>query len=291
MKPNTDFLNKSSQFWGYVRIISEKVKYSVPGENMVKKHTFEEVKIKLSTLDINVDDNTLEEVLAYIHYRADILNNNVQYQLMEKEEAKPLFEQFKKIHEQEGYTCKLPLNKQKGDKREFSFLTGMVNILTERALRHYAYSHGLEYGKDITFDEDPGSLSFFKNDHQEIQGAFSRRFDGALPSITNPVAVWEIKEYYYSKTFGSRVADGVYETQLDGYEIKDLSKSINKDIKHLYIIDHHHTWWTQGKSYLCRIVDMLHLGLVDEVLFGKEIINRWEDMLFELMEAQHDLLS
>jgi hypothetical protein len=27
----------------------------------------------------------------------------------------------------------------------------------------------------------------------------------------------------------------------------------------------------RGKPYLCRIVDMLHMGYVDEVLFGKEV--------------------
>jgi hypothetical protein len=26
-----------------------------------------------------------------------------------------------------------------------------------------------------------------------------------------------------------------------------------------------------GKSYLCRIVDMLHMGYVDEVLVGREV--------------------
>ncbi len=29
-----------------------------------------------------------------------------------------------------------------------------------------------------------------------------------------------------------------------------------------------------GKSYLCRMVDMLHMGYVDEVLFGREVIER-----------------
>ena len=43
----------------------------------------------------------------------------------------------------------------------------------------------------------------------------ARRVDGAFPSAVNPVAVWEIKEDYHTTTFGSRVADGVYETQID----------------------------------------------------------------------------
>lgn len=43
---------------------------------------------------------------------------------------------------------------------------------------------------------------------------------------------------------------------------------------HYLIIDAHYTWWTCGKSYLCRIVDMLHMGYVDEVLVGKEVLTR-----------------
>lgn len=40
------------------------------------------------------------------------------------------------------------------------------------------------------------------------------------------------------------------------------------------IVDAHYTWWMCGRSYLCRIVDMLHMGYVDEVLFGREVVDR-----------------
>jgi len=46
--------------------------------------------------------------------------------------------------------------------------------------------------------------------------------DGAFPSTVNPIAVWEIKEYYTQQTFGSRIADGVYESLLDGMELEEL---------------------------------------------------------------------
>lgn len=80
--------------------------------------------------------------------------------------------------------------------------------------------------------------------------------------------VWEIKEYYYTTTFGSRISDGVYETQLDGFEMKNVAEPRPL---HNFLIDSHRTWWTMGKSYLCRIVDALNMGLVDEVVFGKEV--------------------
>jgi hypothetical protein len=103
--------------------------------------------------------------------------------------------------------------------------------------------------------------------------------DGAYPSIENPMAVWEVKEYYGTTTFGSRVADGVYETMLDGFELLELREHEKIAIQHYLFVDDRFTWWIKGKSYLCRIIDMLHMGLVDEVLFGKEVLQRWPEIV------------
>jgi hypothetical protein len=96
--------------------------------------------------------------------------------------------------------------------------------------------------------------------------------DGAFPSTVNPVAVWEIKEYYYTTTFGSRIADGVYESLLDGMELEELREHEHIHVKHYLMVDAYDTWWNMGRSYLCRIVDILHMGYVDEALFGSEVI-------------------
>ena len=104
--------------------------------------------------------------------------------------------------------------------------------------------------------------------------SLSRRVDGAFQTPVNPIAIWEIKEYYYTTTFGSRVADGVYETLLDGYELSEVRQFTKRNIRHYLMVDDYFTWWTMGKSYLCRICDMLHMGLLTEALFGKEIIDR-----------------
>jgi len=101
----------------------------------------------------------------------------------------------------------------------------------------------------------------------------ARRIDGAFPSIINPIAVWEIKEYYYTTTFGSRVADGVYESLLDGMEIEEMREREGVHVKHYLFVDAHYTWWECGKSYLCRLIDMLHMGYVDEILFGSEVVD------------------
>ena len=93
-------------------------------------------------------------------------------------------------------------------------------------------------------------------------------------STVNPIAVWEIKEYYYTTTFGSRVPDGVYESLLDGMELEEIRETEQIDIKHYLMVDAHYTWWDCGRSYLCRIFDMMHMGYVDEVLFGREVAER-----------------
>ncbi|UFU00171.1 hypothetical protein KO561_04265 [Radiobacillus kanasensis] len=286
MEANQDFLQRSEQFWGYVRIISEKVGYTDRLTRIIKSYSEEEILTALVKEDISIDKDLLEDVLNYLEYRTNILNNHVRNSLMNLKDARTIFYQLKKIYDAESFTSKLPYNKQKEEKRDYAYLTGIINILTEQHLREFAHTHGLEYEKDITFDDDPNVLSYLKDSARKIQGAFSRRFDGAYPSTINPIVVWEIKEYYYTTTFGSRIADGVFETQLDGHEINKLSHLKEGDIKHIYFIDSYPCWWEQGKSYLCRIIDMLHMGLVDEVIFGKEVFNRWTVLLDEFNKSE-----
>ena len=50
---------------------------------------------------------------------------------------------------------------------------------------------------------------------------------------------------------------------------------------HYLFADSHFTWWACGKPYLCRIVDMLHMGYVDEVLFGREVAERLPGLVQE----------
>ena len=57
-------------------------------------------------------------------------------------------------------------------------------------------------------------------------------------------------------------------------ELEELFEHEKIKIKHYLMIDDYFTWWECGRSYLCRIIDMLHMGYVDEVLFGYEVIER-----------------
>ncbi len=194
-----------------------------------------------------------------------MLHRQVEPNLMDASQAK---KEYMRLKRELKPRCPLPMNKQSGLKKAPAFLTGMVNMLIE------ANAAG------NVCDYDPRSLTTVSSDNALLR-TFARRLDGAFPSVLNPVAVWEIKEYYYTTTFGSRVADGVYETLLDGMEIKELADSEKIDIRHYLMIDARYTWWDCGKSYLCRLIDMLHMGYVDEVLVGREVLSRLPDLVKE----------
>ena len=162
------------------------------------------------------------------------------------------------------------MNKQKGEKKKPAFLTGLVNMQVEAHSR-------------VECDYDPRALTTFTKDGAPLR-TLARRVDGAFPSTVNPTALWEIKEYYYTTTFGSRVADGVYETLLDGMELEELRNNEGVKAHHYLMVDSHYTWWECGRSYLCRIIDMLNMGLVDEVLFGREVVSDLPRLVKEWVE-------
>lgn len=273
MKANPLFQNQPKEFWAYVRIISQEVGYTKRGNKSKKISstilipTLGDVRQAFKTLSLSidhiVDDNSNltdfgKLLFRYFEFRADVLNGTVQEQLMNKVAAE---KEFKRLKKQWLQKCPLPMNKQKGAKKNHAFLTGMVNMLIEANVGN------------TPCDYDPRSLTTITHDSMPLR-TLSRRVDGAFPSTVDPIAIWEIKEYYYTTTFGSRVADGVYETLLDGMELEELESAAQRKIQHVLFIDDYYTWWECGRSYLCRMIDMLHMGYVDEVVFGREVLTR-----------------
>ena len=162
----------------------------------------------------------------------------------------------------------IPMNKQKGEKKQPAYLTALVNMMIEK------------HAPTLPVNFDPRQLTTVTAQGRPLR-TLARRVDGACPSPVNPIAIWEIKEYYYTTTFGSRVADGVYETLLDGMELEEMREHVKIDVKHYLMIDAHYTWWDCGKSYLCRMIDMLHMGYVDEILFGQEVVEQMPRIVAE----------
>ena len=267
MKPNSEFLNLPKNFWASVRLISQGVGYTEKSTSQIKIPSSNEIQSKLAKFEINfsrlqsqktANGNFGQILQDYFVYRANIINTFVEPHLMNVTEARRVFKKFFKDLQP---SCPIPMNKQKGKMKTPAYLTGLVNMLVE------ANANGLPC------DYDPHQLTIITEDNLPVR-TLARRVDGAFPSSVNPIAIWEIKEYYYTTTFGSRVADGIYESLLDGLELEELREHEGVDIKHYLIVDAHDTWWKQGKSYLCRIIDMLHMGYIDEVLFGREVVEQ-----------------
>lgn len=286
MRADGRFADEPISFWAYVRAISEALGYSKRGSDRVATFSVAEMIYALERLDrpselLGTNDNPSGFALKlkdYFDYRSNVLNDTVRNNLMVAAEAKAEFLEVRsqvgahdrrKVVDKTGrvvayeYTVgggivRVPMNKQSGEMRAESFLTGMVNLLVAYALD----------GRPC--DYDPRKLPVIDHDGA-LFATFSRRMDGSYPSTVNPIAMWEIKEYYYTTTFGSKISDAVYITSLDGYERIDLERATGITIDHLIIVDAYDTWWGKGKSYLCRMIDVLNIGHVDEILFGREV--------------------
>lgn len=285
MQPDDRFVRQPKEFWANIRTISQKVGYTVrpkrqPGvkglTGPIKVPVPSEIRAAYESLNLTTahlfEDGTNPtalglRVLEYFQFRADILNAVVEPLLMDAEQARKLYERLRRKSKRR---TAVPMNKQSGSMKKPAYLTGIVNLLIDANLG------------DLPCNYDPQTLTTITKNREPFR-TLSRRIDGAFPGPIDPLAVWEIKEYYYTTTFGSRVADGVYETLLDGMELEELDRELQKHarasdpprrVQHLLIVDAHFTWWIKGRSYLCRLIDMLHMGYVDEVLFGREVVDR-----------------
>ena len=281
MQAFPEFKQMDSSFWALVKYISETLGYTDRKTRSIRSYTEDTISELLIEHKINASEHTISRLKAYFDKRADILNNTVKDQLMDADSARTEFEQLQRLHTYNNFLCKLPMNKQKGKMARVNYYTAMINIIAEDVIRKSS-----KYNGTLGFNDDPRGLAYVLDDNGSLIGASSRRFDGAYPDIVNPKAVWEVKEYYYTTTFGSRVADGVYETQLDGYEFRDIDKNFNKKVFHIFFTDAYKTWWIDGKSYLCRIIDFLNAGLVDEVIIGREVLTRWPELFKEIVESE-----
>jgi hypothetical protein len=298
MQPNAAFVGLPKEFWANIRTISQEVGYTMRPKRQkgvrgqtgpIKIPPLAEIKDALESIGLTATHLVADtakptdlgkQVIDYYEYRADTLNRVVEPLLMNAEQARKAFERL-----QTTLTVKnaVPMNKQSKEKKTPAYFTGIINMLVESNIGELPCNYNPQELTTITRNKAP-----FRT--------LARRIDGAFPGPVDPLAVWEIKEYYHTTTFGSRVADGVYETLLDGMELEELDSALRelsrrKDrpthIQHLLMVDAYDTWWVKGRSYLCRIIDMLHMGYVDEVLFGKEVISRMPLIAKEWVEAYH----
>lgn len=280
MKPNSNFTWMDHRFWAVVKLVSESIGYSERGKGRkgvasMKLYKMDDIlnahkKLGIPILYCFDGDSKPKEIaymiLEYLNYRSEIIQNYVASQLLNREKALHEFTQLQLKYK--GSKMKTQMNKQKGEKSHPSYLVNMVNLVAESVFW---------FGN---FDANPMTLGIVTDEIWPLR-SLCRRMDWAFPSTLKPKILWEVKEYYWTTTFGSRIADGVYETMLVGEELKQLKDAHGIKIHHVLFVDDYHTWWVLWRSYICRLIDMLHIGYVDRIFFGKEVVTEWEKFLRE----------
>lgn len=262
------FQKQPKAFWALTKLISEQLGYTRRGAtgeaSVIRRYTPTEIRDALRKRDLNdvaVREQGWDEVLAaYSEYRAQVLEDVVAPALMDRAEAES--EYLRLRAQRPVWRCAEARNLQSGDLSHPKYLAGLVNMVAEIEL------------SDHTHDCNPNALITITRGRIPVR-TLARRVDGAYPAVNDPFAIWEVKEFYDSKTFGSRVADSIYESMLDGSELTELRVAENIDVKHYLMMDARDTWWRLGRSYLCRAIDMLHDDLIDELFFGRQVLTEW----------------
>lgn len=265
MFPDGRFSDRDREFWSYVRLISEQAGYQPRGEEIIKEYTTEDIQKTVEKTGINggplfgdfTSDGLTElgdNLLEYLNFRSHKVEEAMDG-IRTREEAVDDFEEYIGDYELDHFQT----NKQ-GDDKPLVF-ANTVNAVIEK-----------EYGTQ--FDPDPYKLPTALDDDKKLQMTFAKRLDGAVPHNRNPIAIWEVKEFYNSSTFGSRVADAIYEMMLISQEEGMLREETGREIE-LYLMTDGWTAWKKGVSYICRIIDILNMGYIDGAIFGDDVLDDW----------------
>lgn len=183
MKSDTRFVGLPKCFWAAVRLIGQECGYAkakrltIPTRDQVEA-VFARLNLDATTLDQSLGGgrNMWKTLVAYLTYRAEVLHNHFEPNLMDAATAKREFDKLKKrLHPK----CPLPMNKQKGAKKAPAYFTSIINMLIE------ANADG------TPCDFDPRALATVSKGGVPIC-TFARRMDGAFPSATNPLVLWEV---------------------------------------------------------------------------------------------------
>lgn len=262
MRANPAFLGQPERFWTVVQTAGDELGYK--GRSSSNRgplsHSVDDVRAALGRR--GAVEPSMESwvyfAVEYMAFRAELLQRYVEPALMNREQASA---EYSRLLAAGPWSSPTPLNQQAGETgKDPRYLTGMVNILTEAALGGYYFNANPQHQISLTIDGIPSKM-------------MSRRLDGIFPiTMIDPRACWEIKEYY-GGTSGSRINDGLNEIRLDGHEIWQSGR---RDLMVNYaIVDGYDAWWKSNYSLLCQLIDILHKGLVTELLFGRQVLTDW----------------
>lgn len=270
MFANEDFQGQGREFWSYVRLVSEQAGYQPRGDKVVKEYDVEDLQETVEETGINAkpilggfSEQTTDlgnDVLDYLNYRSEQVEVALD-RIRTRDQAVDEFEEFS-----EGFQMDTEqLNKQ-GSSQSLIFANS-VNLVLEK-----------ETGVD--FNPNPRTLPTVLDDKNSLQMTLPKWPDGAFPTARDPRAIWEVKEFYSSTTFGSRIADAIYEIMLFNEELDTLRNETGMEVE-LYLMTDGYEAWQSGVSYICRIIDILNMGYIDAAIFGEEVFTQWPDIVDE----------
>lgn len=209
------------------------------------------------------DSNMPERLSDYLAYRATEAERLEQHLLRTEEEAVHDLASLSDVEIQRYGT-------RSADHHQSS----KVLVATVDAITRF------ECGRaGVTFDTNPQSRAVVI-DEAEIWVS-PRRLDGAIPSLFNPAAVWEIKEYWGVTGGGSKMSDAIYECQLVGQELRAFEDLYGPNVRHYVFLDGK-AQWASRRSDLRRAIDLLSMGLVDELIVGREVLIEWPRAVREI---------
>src|SRR2546427_1088202 len=114
----------------------------------------------------------------------------------------------------------------------------------------------------------------------------ARNLDGAIPAVTNPKVVWEIKEYWGKTKGGSKMSDALYECNLVGLELREFEEHAGLRVAHIVFLDGKEQW-TVRRSDVVRFIDLHHQGLVDHLIVGREVELEWARILRAIVSTPY----
>ena len=138
----------------------------------------------------------------------------------------------------------------------------------KRNLINIGYYHGYKGYRYINNPQNRITINSFK----EIVSIVN--FDSKLKSLLYP-------QLMQIETISKNIVLQILVEQYNTDEFNEIYDRTGQRVHHVMFIDSHFTFWGQGKSYLCRFIDTLNMGLIDELIVGREVLTRWEEVLRE----------
>ena len=228
-------------------------------------------------IDLRSDELAATGLLAYLERRGDLPDRLAAYLVYRAEEAVRL--EAEQLREEDEALADLAVVsdveiQRYGTKSADHHQSSKVMVATVEALARLTCDE-----REMEFDANPQSRAIVLD--QDRIWVSPRRLDGALPSLLNPVAIWEIKEYWGVTGGGSKMSDAIYECQLVGQELRAFEDLHGLHMQHYVFLDGKAQWGAR-RSDLRRAIDLLSMGLVDELVVGREVLSEWPRIVGEM---------